>query len=458
MTQLQNQSWLQQNWSLKHRALFIALFISLTAVFIVGLPIARLSAEQLELQSVQLRNTLSNQVSIQASEAIFSQDLLSLNVILDALVKDPLIRYGAVYNLDNELLSEQGFTDFAQGRPMSIRYQSEVIGLLEISLDRSQLDQSISRLYVLWIVLSTLLCIVGSLLGWFSGRYISNKLELIEAQIKQLGNQGVQIHIHHAGELQPLTQAIAQYHQALLGKAAVSQALNKFMESANPLESIRSTPINSDCINTHAAVLSIHLKNVIEAQDQLSSSELAGLLNQYYVFIDESAALYNGHVERYMGKGVMVLFGVPDEGIKDCFHGVCMALLLIGLLTEFNRQRHSEKLTVIDFQLGLHAGNVQANTCIHKQDPTYMAMGDTLHTAAHLSRKAQPNRLLVSQNVIQHGQLAGQLILNKCETIQGMSQQQSIDTFWVDNLIPNYQALIDRQVQHICAKQNKAIN
>jgi class 3 adenylate cyclase/uncharacterized membrane protein affecting hemolysin expression len=458
MTQLQKQNWLQQNWPLKHRALFIALFLSLTAAFIVGLPITRSSVEQLELQSVQLRNTLSNQVSIQASEAIFSQDLLSLNVILDALIKDPLIRYGAVYNLNNELLAEQGFTDSAQSRPMSIRYQSEVIGLLEISLDRSQLDQSINRLYILWVVLSILLCIIGSLVGWLSGRYIGYKLEVIEAQVRQLGNSGLQIQINNTGELKPLTQAIAHYHQTLLGKAAVSKALNKFMESANPLDPTPSIPVNSDCIHTHAAVLSIHLMNVLEAQEQLSSSELASLLNQYYAFIDESAALYNGHVERYMGKSVMVLFGVPDENIKDCFHGICMALLLIGLLKEFNRQRHSENLPAIDFQLGLHAGKVQANTCINKQDPTYMAMGDTLHSAAMLSRKAQPNRLLVSQDVIQHGQLAGQLILNKYESIQGMSQDKNIETFWVNNLIPNYQALIDRQVLHIRAKQVKAMN
>ena len=178
MIKKQQKSWLQQNWPLKTRALFLALLLSLSAAFIVGLPITRASVEQLELQSVQLRKTLSKQVSIQASEAIFSQDLLSLNVILAALVKDPLIRYGAVYDLNNEVIAEQGFADTEQGRPLSIRYQSEVIGLLEIRLDRSSLDHAINRLYGLWFVLSSLFCIIGSLIGWFAGRYIGNKLEL----------------------------------------------------------------------------------------------------------------------------------------------------------------------------------------------------------------------------------------------------------------------------------------
>jgi adenylate cyclase len=451
MTQLQKQNWLQQNWSLKHRALFIALFLSLAAAFIMGLPITRSSVQQLELQSVQMRNTLSKQVSIQASEAIFSQDLLSLNVILDALVKDPLIRYGAIYDLNNELLAEQGFTDSEQGRPMSILYQNEVIGLLDVSLDRTKLDQSINRLYGLWVVLSSLLCLIGSLFGWFSGRYISHKLELIEAQVRQLGNKDTEISIFKVGELHPLTQALSIHHQGLLGQEAVSQALNQFMESNNTL----NPQHNSSSVRTHAAVLFINLMNLQTVQNQLSSSDLACLLNQYYDFIHESAALYNGHVDRYVGKGVMVLFGVPNEDEKDCFHGVCMALLLIGLLKEFNQQRQTQGLTTIDFQLGLHAGDVLANTCSNQQAPTYMAMGDTLHTVASLSRKSQPNRLLVSEDVINHGQLAGQLILNKHQPIKGQTPSQDIETFWADNLIPNYQALIDRQVQHIRLQQNQ---
>jgi hypothetical protein len=79
-----------------------------------------------------------------------------------------------------------------------------------------------------------------------------------------------------------------------------------------------------------------------------------------------------------------------------------------------------------------------------------MAMCDTLHIAGRLSRKGQANRLLLSEEVIQHGQLAGQLILNKSKTIKGASSGGDIQTFWAENLTPNYQALIDRQVLHIC--------
>ena len=449
MTKIQQQSWLQQNWPLKYRALFLALFLSLTAAFIIGLPITRASVEQLELQSVQLRNTLSQQVSIQASEAIFSQDLLSLNVILGALVKDPLIRYGAVYNLNNEIIAEQGFADTEQGQPLSIRYQDEVIGLLEIRLDRSSLDSAINRLYSLWVVLSSLLCILGSLLGWLAGRYLGNRIDETSNQIPSLGESTTDIKIQRIAELKPLSLALEQHHQTLLGKAAVSNALNKLIGSIEHSPAGTNTQADDNTEHSHAAVLFINLKNLEAAQTELPDAELAALLNEYYELIHQAAALYNGHVDQYMGKGALVLFGVPQEDEKDCFHGVCMALLLVGLLNNLNQQRQAKGLTVIDFQLGLHAGTVLSSTNEQDTGSTQMAMCDTLHIAGRLSRKAQANRLLVSEDVINHGHLAGQLILNKHKAIKGHSKENTIQSFWVESLTPNYQALIDRQVQHI---------
>ncbi len=458
MTQLQQQNWLQQNWPLKTRALFLALLLSLSAAFIIGLPITRASVEQLELQSVQLRNTLSKQVSIQASEAIFSQDLLSLNVILSTLIKDPLIRYGAVYNLNNEIIAEQGFADTEQGQPLSIRYQNEVIGLLEIRLDRTTLDQSIGRLYGLWFVLSTLLCIIGGLIGWLSGRYLGRKIEQTQRQIQRLGEAGAQMSIHTMAELKPLSQTLAEHHQTLLGQAAVSQALNHFL--GNPQHHSELNQGNSDNtpIQQHAAALFINPINLPVVQAQLSASEFAALLNQYDQLIQQATALYNGHVERRSGKGITVFFGVPAIDNKDCFHGVCSALLMIGLINAFNQARNQRQLPVIDFQLGLHGGNVTFTQLDEADTPANINQGSTLQLTERLTRKAQANRLLISEYILTQGALAGQLILNKHESITDHNNEQTLATYWVDNFTPNYQALIDRQVQHICSQQLHSIS
>lgn len=441
----------QQNWPLRYRAVFIALFLSITASGLLGLPITRASIEQLEQQSIQLQNTLSKQTSVQAAEAIFSQDLLSLNVILASLVEDPNIRYSAVYDLNNRLIAEQGLADVEETLPVSIRYQAEVIGLLEIRLNPDNLNSARQRLYGLWFVLSALFTILSCTLGWFIGRYLGSQLGHAQENLENLASMQA-LNIHGAGEFKDFNQALLELQQSEQNKQAMVKALNQFMTpNVNADSSLNyQKPLLPESY-THAAILFIDMVDLPQAQNQLSPTALAQLLNEYYFLINQASKLYNGTVDKYLGDGITVLFGLPQQDEKDGFHGVCTALLLIGLLEQFNRQRQEQGLPYIEFRLGLHAGMVLAGTFGDQDTLNYTAVGESIHTAARLSRRSLPNQLLVSKAILDQGHLAGQLLTEKHAPLE--LGKDTLDTYWIKNLTPNYQALIERQVQHIHGQQ-----
>ncbi len=442
----------QQNWPLRYRFLFLSLALSALAFLAIALPIGHTAATQLEQQSAQLRNTLTKQASQQASDAIFSQDLLSLNVILSTLVEHPHIAYAAVYSLNNEILAEQGEAIQMQSSPMSIQYQDEVIGLLEVRINETQLQTAITRLYALIITLCLLFSIMSAVIAWFAGKKLGQQLRLTQQDIELLSSKNPPITQHGWGELAHLTQSLQTYQQQQNANEAMHIALSQFMTpNVNDNASLNYEKPQLPDSYAHAAILFIDFVDLPTAQKELAPQELAILLNQYYFFIHQAARLYNGSVDKYQGDGVMVLFGIPQQDEKDCFHGVCTALLIIGLLKQFNKTRQSSNLPAIDFQLGLHTGSVLAGTFGDQDSLTYTTIGDAVHVAARLCRKGESNRLLLSKQVIDEGRLGGQLIISKHQSILGSQPEQSIDTYWVDNLTPNYQALIERQIQHISA-------
>lgn len=443
----------QQNWPLRHRAVAIALLISLSASALLGWPITRASIDQLEQQSIQLQNTLSKQVSVQAAEAIFSQDLLSLNVILSALVEDPNIRYSAVYDLNNRLVAEQGQADVEETLPMSIRYQDEVIGLLELRLNPQALNDAKQRLYGLWFVLTALLTILVSALAWFLGRYIGSRITQAQSDLERL-EQGSTINVSGMGELFELSKALKNLQQDKHAQTAMTRALSQFMTpNVNANLTLNYPKAELPEQYAHAAVLFIDMVDLGKIQQDLEPLEMAQLLNEYYFLIHQAAKLYNGTVDKYVGDGVMVLFGLPQQDEKDCFHGICTALLLIGLLKEFNQSRMSQNRPVVEFKLGLHTGQVLAGTFGDQETLTYTAIGDTIHTAARLCRRSQPEKLLISKAVLDQGRMSGQLLMEKHQALQLEPDHDHLETYWVNNLIPTYQALIERQVQHIRAQQ-----
>lgn len=452
---------LEKNWPLSVRALFICLLLALFASLIIGLPITRSAVEHLEQQQSQLRQTLTKQVSLQSAEAIFSQDLLSLNVILSAITEDSGVHYAAVYNLNNELMAEQGSTNDAQSQPISIQYQNEVIGLLEIQLDDSTITQRTWQLYGLWVVVSLFLAILSSLIGWFIGRTLGRKLQISQYELEHLGTIK-QVTEHRFGEFNDLSKALNKLHDSTTQQKIAHQALARYMQpQLTPSWQNRQLVIENDY--SQGAVLFFKLANLDQVQQELGKTELASLLEHHYTVIQQAAKLYNGYVTHYEHNGIMVLFDQVQNDGKHGFHGICTGLLVLGLLKQLNDERNKQGLHGVTLQLALHCGDILTRrfpSTAQVDAKPWLAMNndkEACHGAALLCEQSEANSLLVSKSIIESGQLAGQLSLHKHHNLIQLNGAEPVVSYWVEAFIPNYQALIERQVEHLGAQLLKAI-
>ncbi|GAA6134743.1 hypothetical protein NBRC116188_15320 [Oceaniserpentilla sp. 4NH20-0058] len=452
---------LEKNWPLSVRALFICLLLALFASLIIGLPITRSAVEHLEQQQSQLRQTLTKQVSLQSAEAIFSQDLLSLNVILAAITEDRSVHYAAVYNLNNELMAEQGSTNDTQSQPISIQHQNEVIGLLEIQLDDTTIAQRTWQLYGLWIVVSLFFVILSSLIGWLIGRTLGRKLQVSQYELEHLGAIK-QITEHQSGEFNDLSKALKKLHDTTTLQKVTHHALSRYMQpQLTPSWQHRQLVIETDY--TQGAVLFFKLANLDQAQQELDKTELASLLEHHYSVIQQAAKLYNGCVTHYEHNGIMVLFDQEQNDDKHSFHGICTGLLVLGLLKQLNEDRSKQGLHNVDFQLALHCGDILTrrfpNTAQVDTKP-WLAMNndkEACHGAALLCEQSEANALLVSKSAIESGQLAGQLSMQKHHNLIQLNGSEPVVSYWIEAFIPNYQALIERQVEHLAHNYPKQI-
>ena len=433
-----------QNWPLKYLTLGLALAASLIAVLLIALPISNAAIQSMEHQAKSLRNTVSKQASRQAAEAIFSQDLLSLNVILAGLVENPNIRYAAIYNLENKVMAEQGLSDTVQGEPLSIQYQNQVIGLLEIRFDRAPLQQARWQIYALLVIFGLVLAVIASSIGWLIGKHLQTRLEQFSQDIQQIDNPEHPLQSSRLSGFFELVQTLSQIRTKRIQQKRLNCALgqiqtNRFDEHGNVHFQTDGNTVSAD----HGTILMLNIANFHEQTQHLQADALADLLKQYYYYFNKAARLYSGTLCHYADGGISILFGLDESDSKHRFHGVCTGLLIIGLIKQYNQGRAQQQQPTLDFNLALHEGDVWIN---RNKQADISVKGDSLVIAAHLCATAQANTLLTSQHILELGKLAPQVITSHNSVIGNMP----IDTVYVDNLIPNYQALIERQVQHIC--------
>src|SRR5690606_11087962 len=115
---------------------------------------------------------------------LVTNDILSLNVLLNNLVKNPLVAHAAVYSIDNRILAEAGVrpkagllgeSDGLFATP--ITFQEVIAGQLRISLDMRRFQQPMSISLQSMALLSLILL---ALTLWWSqrlGRTLATPLE-----------------------------------------------------------------------------------------------------------------------------------------------------------------------------------------------------------------------------------------------------------------------------------------
>ncbi|MDN5517973.1 MAG: histidine kinase, partial [Pseudomonas sp.] len=126
-----------------HSLLLVALAMVIYA-WVMGMQFK----QAMQQQADALGQALITQTAASATELLVSNDILSLNVLLNNLAKNPLVAHAAIYSVDNRILAESGSrptrsvlgeTEGLYTTP--ITFQEVMAGQLRISLDMSQFQQ-----------------------------------------------------------------------------------------------------------------------------------------------------------------------------------------------------------------------------------------------------------------------------------------------------------------------------
>ncbi|SDI56330.1 Uncharacterized membrane protein affecting hemolysin expression [Pseudomonas flavescens] len=161
-----------------HSLLLVAMALVIYA-WVIGMQFKQAMQQQAEA----LGSSLITQTAASATELLVSNDILSLNVLLGNLVKNPLVAHAAIYSVDNRILAEAGTrpsksmlgeTEGLYSTP--ITFQEVMAGQLRISLDMQQFQQPMTISLQSMGILSLILLALTLSLSLRLGRQISTPL------------------------------------------------------------------------------------------------------------------------------------------------------------------------------------------------------------------------------------------------------------------------------------------
>jgi len=181
------------------------------------------------------------------------------------------------------------------------------------------------------------------------------------------------------------------------------------------------------------AVLFADLRGFTSMAERRLPYDVVFLLNQYFRAMGEAVLAAGGHVDKFIGDGVMAVFGLRGRPELASAQALDAARRMAIAIESFNAQHHAELKTSFRIGIGIHFGPAIVGEMGFPPALALTAIGDTVNTASRLeaATKGENCQLLVSEAVARGADLPSD-VGRRCE-ISLRGREQKLIAVAIDN-------------------------
>src|SRR5439155_8077643 len=144
-------------------------------------------------------------------------------------------------------------------------------------------------------------------------------------------------------------------------------------------------------------VLFADIRGFTRISEHTAPEQIVQLLNRYFSAMTDIIFAHGGTLDKYLGDGLMALFGAPTTTPEDASNALNAAVAMQRRLLGINTELRQEGLSEVGVGIGLHTGEVTVGYIGSERRSEYTAIGDTVNTAARLESNATGGQILVSE-------------------------------------------------------------
>ncbi len=220
----------------------------------------------------------------------------------------------------------------------------------------------------------------------------------------------------------------AHSHAELSRRAIERQALERFLSSV-VVEKILANPdeIRLGGENQIATILFSDIRGFTRLSERLPPQQIVELLNEYFSEMTDLVFENGGTLDKYLGDGIMALFGAPLPKPDDPRRAVKTAAEMQRALTGLNRQWQARGHEPLQMGLGINTGQVTAGNIGSSKRMDYTVIGDTVNLASRLCANAAGGQILISESTF--GEIHGYLPTQRLESIKVKGKAAPVEIY-----------------------------
>lgn len=150
-------------------------------------------------------------------------------------------------------------------------------------------------------------------------------------------------------------------------------------------------------VNQTITVLFADIRGFTSLSEREKPERVVHLLNRYFTAMSEIIFAHGGTLDKYIGDGLMALFGAPTATPNDALNAVKAAVAMQRRINVLNGELVAAGLLPVTVGIGLHTGEALVGYIGSEKRSEYTAIGDTVNLAARLEANARGGQILLSE-------------------------------------------------------------
>ncbi|NVD39845.1 adenylate/guanylate cyclase domain-containing protein [Ensifer sp. HO-A22] len=148
------------------------------------------------------------------------------------------------------------------------------------------------------------------------------------------------------------------------------------------------------------AILFVDIRGFTAYAENLDPARLSIFISSFRRRVMRATEAYGGVIDKFIGDGALVVFGIPEPQRDDCARAIACAHRILELIEQWNSKRGFDP--PIRVGIGIHSGEMYYGLVGDDERLEFTVLGDTVNVAAKIEQATKRFNiaLLVSETVI----------------------------------------------------------
>lgn len=189
-------------------------------------------------------------------------------------------------------------------------------------------------------------------------------------------------------------QQLAERLAALLAAGVLSQP-DAQARIAEAVDSVLAPQATADL--RRVTILLSDLRGFTALAEQHSALAMVQALNRYLARMTEIIVRWGGHIDKFMGDAIMVLFGAPEALDEDIVSALACAIEMQIAMDEINAENQRHGMATWFMGIGINTGEVvagQLGSVLHSE---YTVIGEQVNLASRIEAHSLRGQILLSE-------------------------------------------------------------